>query len=203
MELAFRTARLEDVPALGEVVGHEPSDEQLAMAGGDPRRASRFRDVVMAPISAPSALPRTVVAVSGGEVVGLMQTGAEGAGLTAGLAWRLLRVFGPFGIAGFVRRDRLRARVFIPAPAEAFHVVELHVAKSHRNSGIGAALLGEAERMARAQGARRMSLTTTTSNPARHLYERSGFVVVKTTSDAEYLALTGIEGRILMVKELD
>jgi ribosomal protein S18 acetylase RimI-like enzyme len=48
-----------------------------------------------------------------------------------------------------------------------------------------------------------MSLTTTTSNPARRLYERFGFDLIETREDASYLAATGIAGRILMVKKLD
>ena len=47
-----------------------------------------------------------------------------------------------------------------------------------------------------------MSLVTTVVNPARHLYERQGFKVVETRTDAEYERMTGIPGRNLMVKEL-
>jgi len=47
-----------------------------------------------------------------------------------------------------------------------------------------------------------MSLTTHTSNPARRLYERHGYRVVETRTDPAYERYTGIEGRVLMVKEL-
>jgi hypothetical protein len=47
-----------------------------------------------------------------------------------------------------------------------------------------------------------MALTTTTINPARHLYERKGFRVAETKTDRMYETYTGIEGRHLMVKEL-
>jgi len=43
---------------------------------------------------------------------------------------------------------------------------------------------------------------TATSNPARRLYERHGFVVVETKTDPEYERGVGAEGRILMVKAL-
>ncbi len=47
-----------------------------------------------------------------------------------------------------------------------------------------------------------MSLITTTTNPARRLYERHGYRVVETRADAAYERYTGIAGRYLMVKEL-
>jgi ribosomal protein S18 acetylase RimI-like enzyme len=47
-----------------------------------------------------------------------------------------------------------------------------------------------------------MALTTTTENPARHLYERHGFRVVETRTDPAYERYTGIEGRHRMVKDL-
>jgi len=47
-----------------------------------------------------------------------------------------------------------------------------------------------------------MALTTTTTNPARHLYIRHGYRVVETRLDPAYERLTGIPGRVLMVKEL-
>lgn len=203
MEIAVRSATEGDIPALRAVIGSEPSDEQVALAGGDRRKASRLRQVLMASVSSRAAIPRTVVAVADGEAVGLLQSGREGAGISPGLIWGLLRVFGPLGMRRFLQRDRLRSRVHIPVPEGTFHIAEVHVLSERRNLGIGAALLAEAERMARAGGFAAMSLTTTTSNPARRLYERLGFEVVKTTSDEEYRRCTGIDGRVLMVKRLD
>ncbi len=173
------------------------------MAGGNPGKARRFRRLMGATIASPAGIRRTTVAVSEGEVVGLLQDGAEaGDRVSPGLVWGLLRIFGFPGIVRFLRRDRLRSRVHIPPPAGAFHIAEVHVLDSLRNRGIGAALMGEAERQARASGAPAISLTTTTSNPARHLYERSGFRVVETREDPDFLTLTGVAGRILMVKAL-
>ncbi|MCO5202617.1 MAG: GNAT family N-acetyltransferase [Chloroflexi bacterium] len=203
MHITFRPAAPADAPALARVFGEEPSDEQLAMAGGNPGKARRFRRLMGATIASPAGIRRTTVAVSEGEVVGLLQAGAEaGDRVSPGLVWGLLRIFGFPGIVRFLRRDRLRSRVHIPPPAGAFHIAEVHVLDSLRNRGIGAALMGEAERQARASGAPAISLTTTTSNPARHLYERSGFRVVETREDPDFLTLTGVAGRILMVKAL-
>jgi hypothetical protein len=39
-----------------------------------------------------------------------------------------------------------------------------------------------------------------TNNPARRLYARFGFEVVETRTDSAYEALTGVAGRVLMIK---
>ncbi|MBE0611493.1 MAG: GNAT family N-acetyltransferase [Dehalococcoidia bacterium] len=204
MDISFRRATPADAPAIRLVFGEEPSDEQLAMAGGDVARARRFRRLMGATIAGPAGLRRTTVAVAHGEVVGLFQAGAEaGDKITPALVWGLLRTFGFPGIVRFLRRDRLRGRVHISPPAGAHHIAEVHVLGSQRNRGIGAALMAEAERQARVAGARVLSLTTTTSNPARHLYERSGFRVTETREDPAFHDLTGVAGHILMVKDLE
>jgi ribosomal protein S18 acetylase RimI-like enzyme len=59
-----------------------------------------------------------------------------------------------------------------------------------------------AEEQAREASAPAMALSTTTDNPARHLYERLGYRVVDTRRDPAYERYTGIEGRLLMVKDL-
>lgn len=149
----------------------------------------------------PDALARTAVAVDG-EVVGLLQTGAEaGDAITFDLALGVIRIFG-FGLPAFLRRNAVRTRVAIAPPAHAFHIAELHVAAHCRNRGIGARLLEEAERAAHAAGAQTMSLTTATNNPARRLYERFGFEVVETRTDHAYEAMTGVSGRVLMTQSI-
>jgi len=89
------------------------------------------------------------------------------------------------------------------APVDAYVIAELHVDPPYRNRGIGRAMLRYAEEEARRKGCSVMSLVTHTSNPARRLYERHGFQVVETRTDPDYERYTGIEGRLLMVKELD
>ncbi|MCE7928856.1 MAG: GNAT family N-acetyltransferase [Chloroflexi bacterium CFX7] len=200
MTIAFRPATSADVPALRDVFGREPSDEQIGIAGGDSRRARRFRELMAAALFTPTGLAATTVAVDDGEVVGFVQSGAE-AGLTLRVALGILRIFGR-RTPGFVRRDRSRAKVHISPPTGAFHISELHVLASRRNQGLGAALLAETEREARGRGFTQMSLTTTLSNPARRLYERYGFATAATREDPEYRAITGMDGRVLMVKDL-
>ena len=63
-------------------------------------------------------------------------------------------------------------------------------------------MLGWAEAQARAGGHKVMSLSTTTVNPARRLYERHGFRVAQTLTDPGYERVTGISGRHLMLKDL-
>jgi ribosomal protein S18 acetylase RimI-like enzyme len=47
-----------------------------------------------------------------------------------------------------------------------------------------------------------IGLTTRTNNPARRLYERLGYVVVRTKNSRLYERFTGAEGRVLMTKDL-
>jgi len=202
MDIALRTATAGDADALRRVLGPEPSEEQLGMAGGNVARARAFRALVNERITAPDMLERTTVAVAQGAVVGMLQCGAEaGDAITVRLVLGVIGIFG-VGLPSFLRRNALRARVSIAPPDGAFHVAELHVAADRRNAGIGGVLLAEAERAARRAGARTMSLTTATNNPARRLYERFGFTVVEERTDAAYEALTGVSGRVLMVKPI-
>jgi len=198
--LSFRVATARDRPALRAVFGPEPSDEQVGLAGGNRERARRIRALAATEMFSSSGLGCTTVAQDGDEICGFVQSGAE-TGLSLSLIAGTIRVFG-FAWFGFVRRDRSRGRVTPARPVGSYHIAELHVLDAMRNKGIGAALLAQAERDARAKGFGTMSLTTTTSNPARHLYERHGFELVEAREDPAYRAATGIAGRILMVKQL-
>lgn len=204
MNLTFRVPGPADRAGIIRAFGDEPTEEQLAAAAGDRAGAQRYRSVVARVLVTQAALARTVVAADeAGAVVGFAQWGSEaGERVTLPLAWGVLRTFGPLGVRGFLRRDRLRAKVAIPAPANTFHIAEIHVAAEMRGQGIGAALLEQLEREGRARGASRLSLTTATNNPARRLYERAGFRVTETRTDPEFEAATGVAGRVLMVKVL-
>ncbi len=101
-----------------------------------------------------------------------------------------------------LRRLTIRTRLQFPPVEGAYHITEIHVHPERRNLGIGTRLLRFAEAEARRKGCERMSLSTTASNPARKLYERLGYLVVDQKTTPEYEAITGIPGRVLMVKEL-
>ena len=199
--VTVRDARSNDRDAIIAAFGSEPSDEQIGIAG-DVDRARRFRALIARTFVTPDALERTLVALVDGRVVGMLQTGDEvGEHVGLGIVLGVIRVLG-FGVFGFLRRDKARAAVQIRQPPECLHIAEIHVLAEMRGSGIGAALLAEVERRARNANRSALSLTTTTSNPARRLYERAGFRVVETREDATYRGLTGIAGRVLMVKRL-
>ncbi|PWD51992.1 GNAT family N-acetyltransferase [Serinibacter arcticus] len=57
--------------------------------------------------------------------------------------------------------------------------LSMAIIPGRRRLGIGRALLGSLLVRAREGGARRLSLSVGATNPARHLYEQSGFVVVE------------------------
>jgi ribosomal protein S18 acetylase RimI-like enzyme len=92
--------------------------------------------------------------------------------------------------------------VEIKHPPQAYYIGELDVDPTCRNRGIGARLLAYADAEARALGIARMALCTGISNPAQHLYERSGFRIVETRQHSDYERVTGNPGRVLMVKDL-
>jgi hypothetical protein len=60
----------------------------------------------------------------------------------------------------------------------------------------------EVEDLARGVHAAHLSLTTGSKNPAGRLYERHGFEVVRERTGRRCARLTGIPGRVLMVKAL-
>jgi ribosomal protein S18 acetylase RimI-like enzyme len=191
------------MPRIVEIVAGEPGPEALGLTGSV--KAGRRLGMGVYQIRPfTEAWQQTTLAEAGGEVVGVLMSGSqvESLGLSAALVWMALRALGPLGLLRFRPRINARSRVQPRSVEGAYHIGELDVDPRYRNRGIGGALLGLAETEARNGGYAQMSLTTTTSNPARHLYERHGFRVVETKTDAEYERYTGIQGRVLMVKDL-
>ena len=201
--LTFRRATPDDTERIAEIIAGEPGQEAIGIAGSA-ELARRFGMGLVRLRNSPQGWQHTVVAETNGEVVGIMQAGAATQTLrvTPAMALLALRTFGLLRIRGVLSRFRARGRVQTHAPHGAYHIGELHVDPRYRNRGIGGALLDYAEAEARASGYKQMSLSTTTTNPARHLYERHGFAVVQTRTDAAYERHTGITGRLLMVKDL-
>lgn len=114
----------------------------------------------------------------------------------------VLRIAGPLRVARMIPNLRARARITPPGVPGSYYIAELDVAPDRRNRGIGGALLDHAGREARRLGVHQLSLHTTTTNPARRLYERHGFRVARTATDPAYERITGIPGRVLMAKDL-
>jgi ribosomal protein S18 acetylase RimI-like enzyme len=201
--LTIRKATRGDTHSIAEIVAGTPGDEAVGITGS----RSGARRFGMALIMMPHSFQgwdRSVIGELDGATAGVIQAGerASDFGLTPRIAWIAVRSLGPIGIVRAAYRMRARSRVDTPPPKGAYHISELHVDPSLRNKGIGGALLDHAEAEARSTGYKQMSLSTTTSNPARHLYERHGFRVVETKTDPLYERYTGTAGRVLMVKDL-
>ena len=204
--MTFRRATPADSERVAEIVAGDPGQEAIGIAGDADR--ARAMGIVIAKMAGMPAgrggLEHTTLAELHGETVGIVHA-SSGPGrfkITPAVALAAIRIFGPLGAVRLLPRIRARARVDIPSPAGALHIGELDVDPRYRSRGVGGALLDHVEAQAREGGYRQMTLETTTTNPARRLYERHGFRVVVTRTDPDYERYTGIEGRVLMVKEL-
>jgi ribosomal protein S18 acetylase RimI-like enzyme len=203
-ELRFRIATQADANRVCEIIHGFPGPEPTAMFGGE-QQARRFGFALTAYQGRTLGWDRTVLAESGGAAQGVLQwrVGGEPAlSMTPALAWITIRALGVRGAARAAYRERARRRVNPLPPAAAFHIEELHVDSRQRGAGIGSRLLAHAEETARTEGFPCLSLTTNSANPAQRLYRRRGFEVAEHREDAEYERITGIAGRVLMVKAL-
>jgi ribosomal protein S18 acetylase RimI-like enzyme len=204
--LTFRPATEADTDRICAIMHGRPGDEAVGLCFGSADLARRLGEMQVRLPNSPSGWQHTVLAQINGEPVGVLQAGPGGnsfAGyVSLGLLLRAVRIFGPVQFIKGLPRLRARARVDTVDPEGAYVVHEIHVDPRHRNWGIGGAKLLYAEREARRLGHTKMSLTTTTTNPARHLYERHGYRIADTRTDPAYERYTGIVGRYLMVKEL-
>jgi len=201
-EPTIRTATALDTERIVDLIGRPASQEAIAIAGCE-EAALRMAVVVASLPGGPQSWQHTAVAELEGDVVGLIQngTGGEQFRVTAGLILDVLRIFG-VGVVSVYARHRARMRVNPDIPNGTYYIAEVHVNPEYQNRGIGGALLDHAEREAREGKFSKMSLVTTTNNPARRLYERKGFRVIETKTDRLYQRYTGIAGRHLMVKDL-
>jgi len=203
-ELVLRAATARDARAVAEILHAAPGPEPAALFGGE-APARRFGIALTLLEGRRSGWERTILAEEDGVPVGACQwrRGSE-AGQPVGPAViaATLRSLGPLGALRALRREPLRRRVNPPPPRDAFHIHELHVLPARRGAGIGARLLARAEELARSGGFPRLSLVTHAANPAQRLYARFGFEVAERREDAEYERLTGVPGRVLMVKPL-
>jgi GNAT superfamily N-acetyltransferase len=130
-----------------------------------------------------------------------VQLGESATRVTPGVAAAALRAI---GVRALLARKALRlaARVAPTYPDGAFIVSELHVDPAYRGQGVGAGLLAFAETEAVRTGCRQIALHTFTTNPARSLYERSGYRAVGDVTDAAFERRTGVAGNVLYVKDL-
>jgi ribosomal protein S18 acetylase RimI-like enzyme len=202
--LTIRRATPGDTNRIAELLGGDPGAEAIGLAGTAEKAIAFQAGIVRLPNS-PQGWHHTVVAEKDGAIVGIMQAGSDqqDVKITPTIVYLALHTFGPLGVIRLLPRLRARRRVETRGPPGAYHIAEIDVDPAYRNGGIGGALLDHAEAEARAAGYDQMSLSTNTANPARRLYERHGFRIVETRTNSAYERLTGIEGRHLMIKELE
>jgi len=176
-----------------------PGRESVAMAGTANAARRLTESLLRHKIAAGTS--SVIVAEIGSEAVGFAEMSHGGDMPPFPVLARA--AINAIGLAGALRaawRARARSSVDLLAPEGGVHLVELQVSPQHRNSGVGAFLLGEVDSYATDQRAAHISLTTATDNPARRLYERNGYRVAGQRTNARYERITGSAGRILMVK---
>lgn len=120
---------------------------------------------------------RAIAAMDGDELVGLVGLHYDGRAFTRLRARSLLR---HLGIAGVPRLVPLLLLAGRPAASE-LRIDGIAVRGDRRGAGIGARLLQEAAARARSEGIEVIRLEVVDTNPrARSLYEREGYVAVRT-----------------------
>ncbi len=207
-ELTFSPSTAADSDLLADLVLGEPNQEstRVAMRLYGLRRIEDARTVFRIVWRAGGNWRESTIARDGERVVGVVQTQQterSSARVTPRVALAVLLALGPVRSLRLPSRLRLQKRVSPKKPPNAYVVSEVHVLPAFRGRGFGAELLAFAEREARASGFRSIALHTLTTNPAQHLYRRCGFEIVETLTDPEFLRITGAEGNVLMVEQLD
>jgi len=199
----MRAATTADLVDISRIMNYPPEPPMATLLGTD--RASRVGDLFVRS-GASIALDSTTVAILDGAVAGVLDCGSQyGVRLTAGKFLRMLPqilfILGPLIPRGLYG-TWLRQRVQFEAQPDSFPIGELYVDEALRNRGIGGRLLRHAEDLAHRKGASRMCLETGITNPALRLYERYGYAVVATKTDAGYERMMGSPGRVLMSKDI-
>jgi ribosomal protein S18 acetylase RimI-like enzyme len=183
--------------ALAALMLVDPSREMRALAG-NMEHAADFQAALLEHSLAIDP-DHVIVALLDNRIVGFAEvsTGGDVPPLPV-VARAALHAFGVGDTLRAAWRNLARLKVDFRTPEGALHLVELQVHPECRNQGVGAALLGHVVERAQAQGRAVVSLTTAIDNPARRLYERSGFRVVEEKRNPRYERLTGSPGRVLL-----
>jgi ribosomal protein S18 acetylase RimI-like enzyme len=204
--ITIRRAMEADLARMAAILYHDPPTE---MRGVVPDLVkTRKIGALLLRYRLEADVERTQLAVIDGEPVGLLESmrprdHSNISPMTIGAVLaRGMLIVGPQGLVRYVRYQSARARVQVERTPGSYYIAELDVHPDHRNRGIGASLLRHAEREARDEGFSQMSLATSIINPAQHLYMREGYRVMETRRDGRYEQITGIPGRVLMVKDL-
>jgi ribosomal protein S18 acetylase RimI-like enzyme len=203
-EIALRPARLQDADAAVRLIRLSMGDEIDWLFGQEPGHpADQVAAALYARRGNRVSLAHCRVAELGGKVVGLLLAypGAALRSLDLRTGWHLLGILGLGGTVRLARRQPLYGSL-VEAEAGEYYVSNLAVDPELQGQGIGAALLELADRLARQQGLGKCSLIVTYDNPARRLYERSGYRLERSFPIEHPVLAHGSGGYHRMVKDL-
>ena len=206
-EVVIRFATVDDVERISQMRLQHAYPGDIALLGSV-ERAGRYASGRVKLDRIPNPSKVTVVADVADRVEGVLQyANGHGASNTRPVRRfaqvRLLVVLlGPFGFVYRLPVLLARQRVKLPVPAGVFQIVNLQVDTTCRGQGVATQLLDWAEDEARHLGARRMALLADSASPVVRLYERNGYRITKTATDARYERYTHDPGRVLMEKDL-
>jgi ribosomal protein S18 acetylase RimI-like enzyme len=203
-ELVLRPARLQDAAAAVRLIRLSMGDEIDWLFG---QEAGHPADEVVADLYARRGNrvghEFCWAAELGGKAVGLLLAypGAWLRRLELRTGWHLLAILGLGGTVRLARRQPQYGSL-VESEQDEYYVSNLAVDPELQGQGIGAALLEQADRAARQAGLGKCSLIVTYDNPARRLYERSGYRVERSFPIDHPVLAHGSGGFHRMVKDL-
>ena len=202
-EVVIRFATADDVERIEQMRLQHAYPGDIALMGSV-ERAHRYASGRVKLDGIPNPSKVTVVADVADRVEGALQYtfGDDPDPATLAHVRLLISLLGPVGLIRGIPVLRARRRVKIPVPTEAFRIFNLQVDTSRHGQGIATQLLGWADDEARHLGARRMALLADSASPVVRLYERNGYRITKTATDARYERYANDPGRVLMEKNL-
>lgn len=143
----------------------------------------------------------SIVAISGCELVGIAGFKTARGSLTGGISFRVLKA--KLGLLGTLRAVLVLALFQRKQIADQLLMDGISVSPKMRSSGIGTKLLHSLMEYSRKEGYRSVRLDVIDTNPAaRRLYERIGFVPVKTEHFAYLRWLLGFGAATQMAYSL-
>jgi ribosomal protein S18 acetylase RimI-like enzyme len=194
-----RPAREEDARAVAEAI-YLTSPEGFDLFGGRGERALRLIEAAFARPGSDCSREVVTVAELDGEVAGAMSAfpAEEGDARRRAFLRLALRRRPPWRWWRVARVARHGARHSPTPPAGSLYIDSLATAERFRRRGVAAALLEDAERVARERGLAAVSLDTRSSNSAaRALYEARGYDVhVEVAASRPIPALVGYVKRL-------
>jgi GNAT superfamily N-acetyltransferase len=197
--VSIRLATADDVPRIVEIVNSDTGDETIALMGSE-ELAGAYRQKLVEHEGIPNSERVTAVAEADDRVVGVIQYRFGDRGQHGRLAHLriLASLVGPLGVLRRAPRLVARMRAQIPIPPGSFYLTLVQVDPAYQGDGVGTCMLEWSNAEAKRLGARRMSLTTTLTNPAIKLYERCGYSITTTAAPPSYARRLQVGGRVLM-----